>query len=104
MGDAVFGVAPGCLGEAVVGPAQLLALLPPSVSFADAATIPTTYATVLAAFDGGNAMSKDRTVRAACMHASFLRPSFMLFQIAMLAMTEDMCRGCQDGCQSMRQG
>ena len=66
MGDAVFGVAPGCLGEAVVGPAQLLALLPPSVSFVDAATLPTTYATVLAAFDGGNAMSKDRTVRAAC--------------------------------------
>ena len=73
VGDAVFGVAPGCLGEAVVGPAQLLALLPPSVSFADAATIPTTYATVLAAFDGSAALSKDRTVRSACVKIS-LKP------------------------------
>lgn len=73
MGDAVFGVAPGCLGEAVVGPAQLLALLPPSVSFTDAATVPTTYATVLAAFDGSTAMSKNRTVRAACaQHACII--------------------------------
>ena len=67
MGDAVFGVAPGCLGEAVVGPAQLLAPLPPSVSFANAATIPTTYATVLAAFNGSTALRKGCTVRAACI-------------------------------------
>ena len=51
VGDAVFGIAPGGLGGAVLGAAALLAPLPPGVSFAEAATVPTTYAAVLAALD-----------------------------------------------------
>jgi NADPH:quinone reductase-like Zn-dependent oxidoreductase len=66
VGDAVFGIAPGCLGGAVVGPAALLAPLPPGVSFAEAATVPTTYAAVLAAFDGSRALGSGRTARSPC--------------------------------------
>ena len=44
VGDAVFGLAHGCLGSHVVGPANLLAPLPPHVSFAEAATLPTVSA------------------------------------------------------------
>ena len=64
MGDAVFGVAPGCLGEAVVGPAQLLAPLPPGLGFSEAANVPTVYATVLAAFDGSAVLGSGHTVAA----------------------------------------
>ena len=49
MGDAVFGIAPGCLGSAVIVPADLMVALPPHISFEAAATVPTVYCTVHAA-------------------------------------------------------
>lgn len=52
-GDAVFGLAPGCLGPCVFLPAGLLAPMPPHLSFAAAATTPTVYTTVFAAFQQG---------------------------------------------------
>lgn len=50
MGDEVFGVAPGCLGPSVVVPEQLMVPKPPTLSFEEAATTPTVYVTVYAAF------------------------------------------------------
>lgn len=49
VGDAVFGIAPGCLGSAVIVPADLMVALPPHISFEAAATVPTVYCTVHAA-------------------------------------------------------
>ncbi len=44
-GDAVFGLAHGCLGTAVVSPAAMLAPLPATLSFQEAATTPTVFIT-----------------------------------------------------------
>ena len=55
-GDAVLGLAPGCLGPCVFVPAGLLAPMPPHLSFAAAATTPTVYTTVFAAFQQGHSM------------------------------------------------
>ena len=52
----MFGLAPGCLGPCVYVPAGLLAPKPPHLSFAAAATTPTVYTTVLAAFQQGRSM------------------------------------------------
>lgn len=41
VGDAVFGLAHGCLGTRVVGPAAMLAPMPPHLAFHEAATVPT---------------------------------------------------------------
>lgn len=41
VGDAVFGLAHGCMGSRVVGPAAMLAHMPPHVTFAEAASVPT---------------------------------------------------------------
>ena len=49
-GSAVFGLAPGCLGPTVVAPAEMLAPLPPALTYEAAATTPTVYVTVLTAF------------------------------------------------------
>ena len=49
----MFGLAPGCLGPCVYAPAGLLAPMPPHLSFAAAATTPTVYTTVFAAFQQG---------------------------------------------------
>ena len=50
-GDAVMGIAPGCLGPAVHVPASLVVCKPPALSFEDACTAPTVFCTVHAAFD-----------------------------------------------------
>lgn len=55
-GDAVFGLAPGCLGHSVYAPAGLLAPMPRSLSFEAAATTPTVYVTVFTAFQQGRDM------------------------------------------------
>ncbi|GAB4814935.1 hypothetical protein N2152v2_001981 [Parachlorella kessleri] len=55
-GDHVFGLAPGCLGHTVHTPAGLLALKPQNITFEAAATTPTVYITVLAAFGYGQGM------------------------------------------------
>lgn len=41
IGDAVFGLAHGCMGTRVVGPAEMLVPLPPSTTFEEGATVPT---------------------------------------------------------------
>ena len=52
----MFGLAPGCLGRSVCVPADLLVPLPNNLSFQAAATVPTVYITVLAAFQQGQGM------------------------------------------------
>ena len=53
MGDAVFGVAPGCLGHTAFAPSETLVHKPRTVSFEEAATAPTVYCTVFTAFEDG---------------------------------------------------
>lgn len=45
-GDAVFGLAHGCLGTVVSGPAAMLVPMPSNISFVEASTIPTVFTTV----------------------------------------------------------
>lgn len=52
-GDAVFGLAPGCLGPNVCVPASLVVLKPENLSYQAAATTPTVYITVFTAFQQG---------------------------------------------------
>ena len=52
----MFGLAPGCLGPCVYAPAGLLAPMPPHLSFAAAATTPTVYTTVFAAFQQSHSL------------------------------------------------
>ena len=66
-GDSVFGLAHGCLGTAVSGPAQMVVPMPPSVSYAEAATIPTVFTTVHIAF---NVASKLQEGQRVLIHAS----------------------------------
>jgi NADPH:quinone reductase-like Zn-dependent oxidoreductase len=67
MGDAVFGVAPGCLGRSVVVTRDLVVPKPPSISFEDAATTPTVYVTVFQAFgDLGSFSSNTKVTRSLC--------------------------------------
>ena len=66
-GDPVFGLAHGCLGTAVSGPAQMVVPMPPSVSFAEAATIPTVFTTVHIAFNVASKLQKGQRV---LIHAS----------------------------------
>lgn len=51
VGDAVYGIAPGCMGRSVFVPAELMVHKPSTVSFEDAATAPTAYCTVNMAFN-----------------------------------------------------
>ena len=53
-GDAVFGLAHGCLGTAVVSPAAMLAPMPSTLSFQEAATTPTVFITGRACLQGGS--------------------------------------------------
>ncbi len=55
-GDAVFGLAHGCLGTVVVSPATTLAPMPATLSFSEAATVPTVFITVEMALEKGAAM------------------------------------------------
>jgi NADPH:quinone reductase-like Zn-dependent oxidoreductase len=52
-GDAVFGLAHGCLGTAVVSPAAMLAPMPSMLSFQEAATTPTVFITGGYCLQGG---------------------------------------------------
>ena len=45
VGDAVFGQATGCLGTAVVVDARTVVAMPPSLTFMQAATVPTVFLT-----------------------------------------------------------
>lgn len=63
MGDAVFGIAPGCLGTSVIVPADLMVALPPNLSFVAGATAPTVYCTVHAAFGEDLSMLAGKKVR-----------------------------------------
>lgn len=53
IGDAVLGVAPGCLGHTAFWTSGTLVLKPSTMSFDEAATAPTVYCTVFTAFDDG---------------------------------------------------
>ena len=55
-GDAVFGLAPGCLGHSVCVDARAVTPKPGSVAFEAAATTPTVYTTVFTAFSAGQGM------------------------------------------------
>lgn len=48
-GDAVFGLAPGCIGPSVFVPASLVTYKPEALEFSEAAAAPTIYITVLSA-------------------------------------------------------
>ena len=63
VGDEVFGLAPGCLGSAVVVPAGLMVHKPAGLTFEQAATAPTVYITVQAAFEGDRGMDASSKVR-----------------------------------------
>jgi NADPH:quinone reductase-like Zn-dependent oxidoreductase len=45
-GDDVFGLAHGCLGTVVKGPAEMLVPMPPHLSYEEASTAPTVFVTV----------------------------------------------------------
>lgn len=45
-GESVFGLAHGCLGTVVTGPADMLVHMPTNVDFVQAATMPTVFVTV----------------------------------------------------------
>ena len=45
VGDAVFGQATGCLGSAVLCNARTVVAMPPGLTFAEAATVPTAFLT-----------------------------------------------------------
>ena len=66
-GDAVFGLAHGCLGTAVSGPAAMVVQLPSNLSFVEAATVPTVFTTVHIAFDASANLQKGEKV---LIHAS----------------------------------
>lgn len=66
-GDAVFGLAHGCLGTAVSGPAAMVVQMPSNLSFVEAATIPTVFTTVHIAFDASANLQKGEKV---LIHAS----------------------------------
>lgn len=70
-GDAVFGLAPGCLGHSVYAPADLLVHMPANLSFEAAATAPTVYVTVLTAFQQGQGMGPGTKV------GNLLQPSYL---------------------------
>ena len=62
-GDAVFGLAHGCLGTVVACPAAQVVAMPAVLSFQEAATVPTVFITVEMALEKAAAMlSSDRVV------------------------------------------
>ena len=72
VGNAVFGIAPGCLGTAVIVPSDLMVPLPPHLSFEAGATAPTVYCTVHAAFGAELAAMAGKRVGAR-LSLAFLR-------------------------------
>lgn len=60
IGEGVFGFAPGCFGNDVVVPAQLMVPMPSDVSFEDAATTPTCFVTVYTAFEALHVTADDK--------------------------------------------
>ena len=53
VGTSVFGLAPGCLGSFCTGSTHTVQHKPSHMSFCEAATLPTVFATVAAALEGG---------------------------------------------------
>ena len=49
-----MGLAPGCIGQSVIVPADLMVPMPGQLSFQEAATTPTVYVTVQTAFQHGS--------------------------------------------------
>ncbi len=66
-GDAVFGLAHGCLGTIVSSPAATLVAMPPNVSFEEASTVPTVFTTVHMALGGAASLKPGERV---LVHAS----------------------------------
>lgn len=62
VGDEVFGFAPGCFGYSARVYADLMVVKPTNLSFTDAATTPTVYVTVYAAFNNCEAMDETTKV------------------------------------------
>ena len=58
-----MGLAPGCIGQAVVVAVQLMVPMPPQLSFQEAATAPTVYVTVQTAFQQGSHFQPGTKVR-----------------------------------------
>ncbi len=61
-GDAVFGLAHGCLGTVVVSPAATLAPMPATLTFNEAATVPTVFITVEMALEKAAGMKPGERV------------------------------------------
>ena len=61
-GDRVFGFAPGCCATRCNAPADLLRPLPPGLAAAEAATLPITACTAMAAFDLAAVSAGDRVL------------------------------------------
>ena len=66
IGDEVLGLAPGCIGQSVVVPRDLMVPMPPQLSFQEAATTPTVYITVQTAFQQGAHFKPGTKVGRAC--------------------------------------
>jgi NADPH:quinone reductase-like Zn-dependent oxidoreductase/acyl carrier protein len=66
-GDAVFGLAHGCLGTIVSSPAATLVAMPPNFSFEEASTVPTVFTTVHMALGGAASLKPGERV---LVHAS----------------------------------
>lgn len=79
IGDAVFGLAPGCFGPSVVLPGNLMVPMPPGLAFVDAATLPTVFVTVYAALGSRGLQMGEKVVLHdyedegiyTCLHLSF---------------------------------
>lgn len=69
VGEAVFGLAPGCFGPSVVLPAGLMVPKPPGLNFTQAATLPTVFVKVFAALGKRSVGTADK-VRACCCGGS----------------------------------
>ena len=62
----MLGLAPGCIGQSVVVPRDLMVPMPPQLSFQEAATTPTVYITVQTAFQQGAHFKPGTKVGWAC--------------------------------------
>ena len=84
-GDAVFGLAHGCLGTAVVAPAAMLAPMPATLSFQEAATTPTVFITVEMALGKASAVQPDDRV---LVHATAGGVGLAAIQVAQVSVAQ----------------
>lgn len=78
VGDRVCGIAPGCLGAAVLVPADLMVPLPPHATFVEGCTAPIVYCTVFKALEPVLADLRGKQVPACSATGSFRTSSFSL--------------------------